>query len=610
MSSPLNARAAELPTSPGVYLFKSARGRVLYVGKANNLRARVRQYLSGQDGRIMVPFLVRDAHSIDVVLTTTEKEALLLENTLIKKHRPRFNVRLRDDSSFLHLRLDLSERWPRYRLVRRIKADGARYFGPFASAQKARQTLTYLQRAYPLRTCTDHVLRTRKRPCILHGMGRCAAPCVGLVDAPTYQQLAEQSTAMLDGRSQEAIRGLTTRMQQSAENEAFEEAARLRDMIRSIQQTVERQHVIDTRLGDRDVWGLHRDGFTVGLSVLPVREGAMGEPLSRVARGVVGDDAELLSSVLNTHYVAGTTIPAEILIPTLPEDADALEAVLTERRGRRVHLRRPERGDKARLVELAAKNAALALQHQTSLAARTADALSRVAALAGLREAPHRIECFDNSHLGGANPVAAMAVFLDGRPAKDAYRRYRIKTATDGDDYGAMREILGRRFVRGLREGELPDLVLIDGGRGQVAAAVAAAKDAGCPEVRIIGISKPRTEHARGQRHATDKIVVPEHKDPLRLPAHDPGLRLLQHLRDETHNHAVRYQRKVRSKDAFRTALEEVPGIGPERRRALLKHLGSLEAVLDADEATLAAVPGIGAAVAKAIREAVGGEGA
>ncbi|MCB9682761.1 MAG: excinuclease ABC subunit UvrC [Alphaproteobacteria bacterium] len=596
--SRLDDLAADLPTTPGVYLFKDRKGRVIYVGKAINLRARVKQYLSGQDARQMVPFLVHAAGDLEVVLTTTEKEALLLENTLIKKHRPRFNVKLRDDSNFLHLRLDLSEKWPRYRLVRAIGDDGARYFGPYASAQKARHTLAFLQRIFPLRTCTDATLRSRKRPCLLHQMGRCVAPCVDLVQPAAYQRIAEDSTALLEGRVRGVVGALEQRMHGEADRENFEEAARLRDLIASIRATVERQQVVDPRLSDRDVWGLHREGYRAGVTILPVREGVMTEPLSRVVQGVVEDDDELLSSLLNNAYQEGTPIPGEILVPFLPSDHAALEELLTERRGRKVVLHKPERGNKVRLVTMATSNAAARLAAASDEETQRREALAAVAELVGLDHPPARMECFDNSHLAGTNPVSAMAVFLDGKPARAEYRRYRIKQAMGGDDYGGMREVLTRRLTRGLESGELPDLLVIDGGKGQVGVAAAVLSDLGIDDLPMVGISKPRTEHARGERAATDKLVLPGVKDPIRVSPNHPGLRMLQHLRDQTHDHVVGYQRKVRQKKTLRSALEGIPGVGPSRRRALLTELGSVAGVAAADVDTLAAVPGIGPSLA------------
>ena len=593
-------KAAELPTSTGVYLFKDAEGRVLYVGKAVDLRARVRQYLGGTDGRFMVPFLVSEAADIDVVLTRTEKEALLLENTLIKQHRPRFNVRLRDDSAFLRLRLDPRQEWPRFTLVRSVADDGARYFGPYPSASRARHTLAWLQRIVPLRTCTDAVLRSRRRPCLLHQMGRCLAPCVGAVDVATYAARVDEAVLLVQGRDRTLVERLLERMRAAAEVEDFEEAARLRDLAREVERALERQHVVDTRLEDRDVWGVYLEGDAGTVAVLPVREGALGEPRVAFVRGHT-DAAEVLSSVLNTTYATPDDLPPELLVPVDLEDRELLEEVLTERRGGRVHLRRPRRGRKVQLLDLARENARVRYLQEVGEEARHARALASVAELLDLPEPPHRMECFDNSNLGGTDPVAAMAVFLDGRPARREYRRYRIKTVVGSDDYASMREVLTRRLRR-LRDEDrgLPDLWVIDGGRGQVGIAVEVVRAAGV-ELPIVGVSKPRTERARGDRAATDKLVLPGRRESLRPPAHDPGLRLLQHLRDETHKHAVGYHRKVRRKNTLVSVLEAIPGVGPARRKALLRGLGSARGVADATVEELADVPGIGPELAERI---------
>ena len=601
MSPRLDERAAQLPTTAGVYLFKDRRGRVLYVGKAINLRSRVRQYLGGHDGRPMVPHLVRASHDIDVVLTHTEKEALLLENTLIKKHMPRFNIQFRDDSSYLHLRIDLKSAWPRYRMVRKIDDDGARYFGPFSSAQKARETLAHLSRVFPLRTCSDATLKTRRRPCILHQMHRCTAPCVGLVDKEAYQKVAVDSLSMMEGRSRAVIDQLKGRMLHHADLEEFEEAGRLRDLIASIAATVEKQKVIDPGFADRDVWGIARDGYTVAVAILPVREGVMGEPLARVVSGAVEEDEELLSSWLNGTYVSGSAIPDEILVPTLPTDHAAIEELLSERAGRKIKVHTPARGQKVRLIDLARENAGAKLTQGSDEHTRRQESLTALADAIGLAVPPTRMECFDNSHLGGTDPVAAMAVFVNGRPARAEYRRYKLKVAPGGDDYAGMREVLSRRVKRGLESGDLPDLLVIDGGKGQVAIAMAVLADLGVTDLPVVGISKPRTEHARGDREATDKIVLPNVKDPIKLSAHHPGLRMLQYLRDETHNHVLGFQRKVRNRNTLASALEGIPGVGPTRRRALLRALGSIQGVADADVDTIAAVPGIGPALASTI---------
>jgi excinuclease ABC subunit C len=390
-------------------------------------------------------------------------------------------------------------------------------------------------------------------------------------------------------------------MKAAAVDLKFEEAARLRDLVYSIQDSVERQRVVDPKLGNRDLWGLYREGSRGVLAIVPVRDGAMGEPRASVLSALVGPDEDVLSSLINQAYPENAPIPAEIVLPVLPPDHEALAEVLTERQGRKVVLHAPQRGDKLRLVSLATENARVRWLAETDEAERHRNAMAALAEVLQLSEVPHRMECFDNSHIGGDDPVAAMAVFIDGKPDRQHYRRYRIKEAMGGDDYAGMREVLTRRFKRGLQEGLLPDLLVVDGGKGQLGVAMAVLEDLGVHGLAVCGIAKPRTEHAKGQRHATDKIVLPNLKNPLRLRRGHPGLRILQYLRDETHKHAIRYQRKVRSKHSLVSVLEAIPGVGPSRKKALLKALGSAEGVALASPNALAAVDGIGPALAEQI---------
>lgn len=614
----LTARAASLPTEPGVYLFKDRRGRVIYVGKAKNLRARVRQYLSGQDERFMVPFLVEAAQDVDAVLVHSDKDAIILENTLIKKHRPRFNVKLVDDSSFLHLRIDRHERWPRFRLVRNISDRKARYFGPFASASRARSTLEFLNRRFPLRTCSDRELRSRKRPCLLHQMHRCVAPCVDLCTREEYDELVDEAILFLEGRNAELVARLRERMMGAAEREAYEDAARMRDLITAIEASIERQHVVDRKLGNRDVWGIFRSGHRGSLAVIPIRNGMMQEAATVPFDGVAGADPEVLSTFLNTWYGESRHLPGEILLPCSPVDMGPLAEVLSERRaaqeerqGAVVKLVVPQRGDKRRVVEIANRNAQSAFERRAAREEQQLEALESLQRLCRLPRLPRRMECFDNSNIQGSDPVASMVVFVDGQPERAAYRRYRVKTVVGSDDFASMREILGRRLRRGLDEEELPDLLVVDGGKGQLSAALAVMAEVGVrsqvdqegegPVVPVIGLSKPRTERRRGDREAQDKIVLPGIKNPLRLQERDPALRLLQAIRDESHRTAVRYHRQVRRRRTLTSVLDELPGVGPERRKALLQHFGSARAVKQASAAELAKVPGFGPKLAERV---------
>lgn len=601
----LGARAARLPQQAGVYLFKDAAGLVLYVGKASNLRSRVRQYLAGTDGRFMVPFLVAQSSDVDVVLTDSEKEALILENTLIKRHQPPYNVKLRDDKNFLHLRLDPRKTWPRYELVRNIRDDGARYFGPYSSASKARRTLGFLQRAFPLRTCSDRVLASRRRPCVLHQMERCVAPCVaGHTDTEAYGELVSESMLWLEGRRGEVVERLRSRMMERAEALQFEQAARLRDLIAEIELTLQRQKMVDRSLADRDVMGLYREGDAGMLAILPVRRGMMLEPRFVSFDADRGESAELLSSWLNALY--DEDIPPEILLPELPASAEVLVEVLSERRGSRVRLHVPQRGDKNRLMSLATDNARDRFRRRSDGLARRRRALSSLAEILELPAPPHRVECFDNSNLMGTNPVASCVVFLDGAPAKSEYRHYKIKTVVGPDDYASMEEILTRRFRRAAEEGLFPDLLVVDGGRGQLSAARRALRELGFDEQPVIGLAKPRTERARGERDAVDKIITTSGKTVL-LEDNDPALNLLRHLRDEAHRFAIQFHRRTRRKDTLRSELEGLPGIGPARRKALVRHFGSVKRLKTATAQELAQVEGIGPSLAGRLHAALGG---
>ncbi len=578
---------------------------MLYVGKAKNLRARVRQYLAGQDERFMVRFLVAQARGVEVVLTDSEKEALILENTLIKRHNPRYNVKLRDDKNFLHLRIHPRRTWPRYTLVRRIKDDGSRTFGPYSSAQRARRTLDFVHRTFQLRTCTDSVLNSRKRPCMLYQMGRCVAPCVdGFTSEAAYNELVRDSMLFLQGRNTEVVGRLRERMREAAEREDFEEAARLRDLIQTVERTLERQRVVDRGLGDRDVWGVFQELDRGVAVVLPVRSGMMLEPSILPFEGLLEELPELLSSLLNTWY-GDSTIPPEVLVPVLPADAEPLGELLTEAAGRKVRLHQPQRGDKVRLLRLAERNARDRYQRDNARADRLRRALSELQELLDLPQFPRRIECFDNSNLQGDHPVSSQVVFLDGEPAKKHYRTYKIRTVAGSDDYATMAEVLGRRFRRATEEGLFPDLLVVDGGKGQLNVALRVLEELGLSSQPVIGLAKPRTEKRRGDADPVDKIIVPGRPEAIRLPDHHPTLNLLRHLRDESHRFAIRFHRKVRRKSTLQSVLEEIPGIGPARRQALLKHFGSARALAGATVIELSAVPGIGRTTARQIRDAL-----
>ena len=603
----LDAQAEILPTTAGVYLFRAASGEVLYVGKAINLRARVRQYLQGHDARVMVRYLVAASDRIDTLPVSNEKEALILENSLIKQHQPRYNIRLRDDKNFLHLRIDPKAFWPRYTLVRKPKDDGARYFGPYHSATHARRTLSFVQKSFPLRTCADVVLRARKRPCLLHQMRRCVAPCVALCTPAEYGAVIDESVMFLQGRNRDLLRRLERRMADAAEGEQFEEAARVRDLLRSVEAALQSQSVADVKLGDRDVWALFREGDRGAIACLPVRGGLAREPRVFPFQGEVGEDEALLSAALNRWYEEGPDVPPEVVLPVVLPDGAALAELLTERRGAKVELHVPKRGDKTRLLTIARAAAETRFAGAQTEEQRRERALETIAEIVGLDALPYRMECFDNSNLLGEDAVASQVVFIEGKPARAEYRRYKVKTVFGADDYATMREILGRRLRRAAEEGTFPDLLVVDGGRGQLSAAEDVLRELGLEDQPVIGIAKPRTERRRGDTDAVDKIILRGQADPVILREDDPALRMLQFIRDEAHRTAIGFHRKTRSKSALVSELDAISGIGKTRRQALLKHFGSTRALKAATVAEIAAVPGFGGALAEKIRLALGG---
>jgi excinuclease ABC subunit C len=596
--STLEERVARLPTEPGVYLFRDGSGNVLYVGKAQNLRSRVRSYFTGGDGRHRMYFLVPRIRDVEVVVTSNVKEALLLENQLIKKQRPRFNVRLRDDKNYLGLRLDPSERYPRFTQIRRFEKDGAIYFGPYTSSTALRDTLGTLQKLFPLRTCSDAVLRSYRRkgrPCLEHSVGRCSAPCCGLVTDPAYRELVQGATLFLRGRSGDLVRSMRLRMKAAASGERFEEAARLRDRIEAVERTVERQAMISTRFVDRDAFGIAREAHRVEIQVLHVRQGKLLGESSHGFRDVRLPDPEVLASVLGQFYEGGRDLPAEVLLPLEVEGRETLEDVWRERRGGAVRTAVPRRGERRRLVEMARRNAELKLLERSRRERSHIEALESLQSALRLNALPRRIECYDISHLQGVFHVGSRVCFVDGQPEKDGYRRYKIREAPGGDDVAAMREVLRRRVQR-IDGDPAPDLLLLDGGKGQLNAARAVLEDAG-REIPLAAIAKERDdegEGARVRRHGglkRERVFLPNVKDPLTLAPDSQALLLLQRIRDESHRFAIRYHRNLRSKRALRSVLDELPGIGPAKRQALLRTMGSLQRIREASEEDLAKVP-------------------
>ncbi len=595
-----------LPNQPGVYLMKDRSDRIIYVGKAVNLRNRVRSYFNrgSSDSRAFVQLLDRVLVDIETVVVRTEKEALLLENELIKKHRPRFNVQLRDDKQYLCIRFDTSHQYPRLETVRRTRRDGARYFGPYSSASSIRETLRVVNRFFQLRTCTDHVLETRKRPCLLHQIGRCPAPCVAPVPVDEYRRNVDAVILFLEGRSGPLMEQLRERMKGAAKKLEFEDAARLRDQIIALERSLERQTVATTDTIDQDVFGLFREADRLCIYILFVRGGRItgGRPLHSTSDF---PDDELITSLVNQYYADENFVPREVLLPATSGETDALAELLSEQKGEKVRVVVPQRGDKVELLALAARNAERAFSERTRTREEVEQVLERLKDRLHLAKLPHRMECFDISHSQGTSIVASQVASLDTEADTANYRRYKLKTVTQNDDFASMHEILTRRFRRGLEEGDLPDLIVIDGGKGQLAAAWAAMKDLGVEGVDLVALAKSRDLDVpfpdEQVKRSPERVFLVDRKDPIVLPQTSPELFALTRLRDEAHRFAITYQRKLSRRRGLQSQLDAVPGVGETRRTALLTHFGSLKRVKEASVEEISRVESIGPSVAERI---------
>ncbi|WP_176066219.1 excinuclease ABC subunit UvrC [Anaeromyxobacter diazotrophicus] len=644
MDAALRQKLADLPPEPGCYLMKDRAGEVVYVGKASSLRSRVRSYFDAGRGdeRAFVALLDDLLGDIDVIVTRSEKEAVLLENELIKKHHPRFNVRLRDDKDFIVLRLDDRHPYPRLevRRARQRKDDGARYFGPYSSASSIRETLRVVNRWFQLRTCSDHVFDHRKRPCILYQIHRCPAPCVYEVPAEEYGRSVEDAVEFLEGREGELAGRLRARMEEAAAALRFEEAARARDQLVAVERSLEKQRVLMADESDRDVFGLYREGPDLVLAVLAMRRGRLQDARTYPFREQEFPDEETLSSFLALYYEQNPP-PDEVLLPLEVEGAWALAEVLSDRRGRKVRLLTPQRGAKADLLEVAARNAAQGFKSWHEKDERREEALAALTRALHLAKEPRWMECYDISTFQGALAVGSGVSMKDGEPDKDNYRRYKVKGVAGQDDFAMLHEVVTRRLKRALAEDAFPDLLVIDGGKGQLHAALAAAHDLGVatapaagnpglPFVQMAGLAKSRlmdygtARVISGRRRASaaaladaaeakgrgfvselertpERVFLPGRKDALVLRQNSAELYLLTRLRDEAHRFAITFHRKLRRSRNFHSVLEDIPGIGAGRRKALLRELGSLRRIREAKVEELARVEGFGPRAAQAV---------
>jgi excinuclease ABC subunit C len=594
-------KAAEAPSEPGVYLMKGADGRVLYVGKARNLRKRLAAYFKrSAHADSKIDALVGRVADIEITLTRTEKEALILESNLIKRHRPRFNVVLKDDKRYPSLRLDLKEDYARFTVVRKIGEDDALYFGPFASAHAVRETLKVLNRTFQLRKCKANEFRTRTRPCLHCQLNGCLAPCCRDVPREVYREQVQEAILFLKGRTQELVGKIRGDMESAAAAREYEKAARMRDKLFALQRTTEKQVAVTTDFLDRDVFAaVSSDGAAV-ITHLEVRGGFLAGTRHFGFPETMAAEDEMLGVFIRQFYEGRAFVPGELCVSHPLEDAQWVEEWLAAQKGRKVRIIRPERAEKARLLEMALHNARTELEALLARRSGSAELLPRLQRRLNLSRYPQRIECVDNSTLMGSDPVAGVVVFVDGRPEPSAWRRYRITGVALPDDYASMSEILRRRLGKGAASGPLPDLLMVDGGKGQLGAALAVMKDLRIEgRMDVIGIAKK--DPGRGE--VQDKIFVPGRSNPVHFGREGDLLLFLQRVRDEAHRHAVAFHRRRRRASTLASALDTITGIGRARKAQLIDRFGSFEAVRAATLDELSALPGFNRKIAEAIRE-------
>jgi len=576
---------SRLPRRPGVYLFRDAKNIIIYIGKAKSLKDRVRNYF-GKQARLDIKthHLAARIASVDFIVTHSEKEALILEDTLIKQHRPRYNVDLKDDKRYLCIRIDSRHPFPAIRFVRRFQPDGAFYAGPFTSAESVRKTIKLLHRYFPLRSCSDSKFKQRSRPCLNYQIHRCLAPCVGYITKENYAKLLNEAKLFLTGNREGLVQNLRKEMEQAAGALDFERAAAVRDELKAISKTLEKQTIASPTREDMDAFGMVRREDWWGIFVAFFRNGClMGSHYSEMEdAGLTAE--EVLSNFLVQFYGRNSLIPERILLPEQLDDMLVLEEWLTEKKGEKLHISVPKRGEKKKLVTLATENARVkfaALTHPRR------EALATLKDTLALSKIPERIECYDISTLQGAQPVGAKVCFLNGVPEKSRYRRFRIKQAAGGDDVGSMTEVLLRSLKREQSEKSLPDMVLLDGGKGQLAAGEEVFRELGIGSVVLVALAKGRS---MGKRFS-DYFLMPGRKEPIILDPIDPVFKLLTRIRDEAHRFAITYHRKRRGREALASGLSSIPGIGPRRLKILYGAYPSIEAIRNAPEADIAALP-------------------
>lgn len=603
-----STRLAAVPQQPGVYIHRDTDGNVLYIGKSASLRNRLRSYFGSKKNLDAKTFdLVSRIDDFEYIVTESEQEALLLENSLIKEHRPKYNIRLKDDKTYPYIRVDLAEDFPRVYVTRRTANDGARYFGPFASAGSVRKTLDLLKRLFPYRSCTKAITGTDDRPCLEYHIKRCVAPCTGYASKIDYSQVIEQVVLFLEGNTREVVSGLESAMLDASDSLEFERAGVLRDRLRAIERVYEGQKVVGMGRDDLDVISAAYGGEEAWVEIFFVRHGNLVGRDHFIMAGTRDEPGEeILARFFEQFYSSASHVPRRILVSERIGEEEVIARWLESRRNGPVEITVPQRGPKRRLVKMVSENAIQGLEQLKlkwlSDTTRMETAMSELQEELSLPRLPQRIECYDISHIQGTNTVASMSVFQDGKPLSSDYRRFKIKSHDGNDDFASMREVLTRRFKRlkNAREGgdenasfaATPDLVLIDGGKGQLSLAVEVMLFLGLQDVSLASIAKREEE-----------IFLPDAAEPVIMPRNSQGLFLLQRARDEAHRFAITFHRNLRGKASVRSALDSVPGVGPKRRKMLIRTFGSVKGIREATEEQIAAAPGMTAKVARQIKD-------
>ncbi|MBF0352021.1 MAG: excinuclease ABC subunit UvrC [SAR324 cluster bacterium] len=611
---PLDEKLALLPEAPGIYMYKNQSGDILYIGKAKSLKKRVRSYFyPSAKHTLRIQVMIRLAYDMSIIVTDTEAEALILEEQLIKTHQPRYNILLKDDKSYPYCKLTVNEMYPRLFLVREKRDKNAEYYGPYTSVRDTRHIVEVIQRYFPLRTSKMELDGTKTyRPCLNFQMKRCLAPCTGQVKVEDYQEAVNQVRLFFKGKDQELAQSLETKMQEAAAELKFEKAAQIRDQLRAIQRIWERQKIISQDKHDQDVFNFYRESDTAGVQVMFVRNGRLiGTDFFFMEHTESVSDDNLLGQALNRIYTGDApVIPHEVFLPFHYSDQEVLEQTLSDVSGRKISILVPQKGQKKELVSMAYNNAKINLQEKRQRIYDQSKILEQVKYALHLRKEPQMVEAFDISHLGGNHTVASLVCWKDNKPFKEQYRKYKIQSVQGPDDFASMKEVLSRRYQRAVSgEMPLPDMIMIDGGRGQLNIAVEVLKELGISldQVDLIGLAKGRSDRRkkvqRPNQEDFEYVIKPNQKNEIRLHRHSAVLFFLQNIRDESHRFAITFQRELKRKQNLHSLLDEIPGIGPHRKKSLLKHFGSLKRVRDASVEDLQQVRGVSAELAQCIRD-------